>query len=529
MRSTFGGLSTAFTALQANQKRLDLVGQNLANMNTPGYTRQQLDTSSLQYSSPMAHFMNGTESMVGFGVRMNGVSQIRDPFLDAQYRTQMTKSSYTDSLQSSLDSLSKILDESDKAGIRQAFDDIQSTLAQMQDPSKVVDSVYESELRARMQALTNLLNDASSKIEDAQNHELQKLDGTGTSEQGAVQKVNDILSQIGSLNRQIKDNQILGQPSLELMDKRNLLLDELSSYVPIEITYTKDAARSSDKDWPLDLKVEMVYTDTDGSNKRLTLVDGTNGKGDENYGKLSVTPGSSTPPSSTSISFEKAASSTGANDVTVSANGAQLSSGSIQASLDMLGKDGSLTATGTALADFNDVKGYQYYTQRLDELAAEFAKAINGCNGTAGDLLTNKVDGTQPVTAATIGISKGWINGSIHISKEGDNSADAVLDMLQAMKDPRATLGNKSFADFMNNVSTGLANESSKNINALKTNVTVLNGIQGSRDSVSGISMDEEATNMMAYLSAYNAASRLMTAMDEALETLIKGTGLVGR
>ena len=81
----------------------------------------------------------------------------------------------------------------------------------------------------------------------------------------------------------------------------------------------------------------------------------------------------------------------------------------------------------------------------------------------------------------------------------------------------------------MNHVSTQLATDSSSNTTALKTNVTVLNSIQSSRDSISGVSMDEEATNMMTYVSAYNAASRLMTALDEVLNTLINNTGMVGR
>lgn len=86
IRSTFSGLSTALTAIQANQKRLDIIGQNLANMNTVGYTRQQLETSSLNYSGPVGHYMNGSATVVGFGVSMNKVSQIRDPYLDVQYR-----------------------------------------------------------------------------------------------------------------------------------------------------------------------------------------------------------------------------------------------------------------------------------------------------------------------------------------------------------------------------------------------------------------------------------------------------------
>lgn len=90
-------------------------------------------------------------------------------------------------------------------------------------------------------------------------------------------------------------------------------------------------------------------------------------------------------------------------------------------------------------------------------------------------------------------------------------------------------LGNNSYSDFMNNVSVTLASDSSSNQTSLKTDVIVLNGIHNSRDSVSGVSLDEEAANMMAFSSAYNAASRLMTAFDEALDRLINNTGLVGR
>ena len=75
------------------------------------------------------------------------------------------------------------------------------------------------------------------------------------------------------------------------------------------------------------------------------------------------------------------------------------------------------------------------------------------------------------------------------------------------------------------NLSTQLASDSSSNQTALKTGTTVLNSIQDSRDSLSGVSLDEEATNMMAYVSAYNAASRMMTALDEVLNTLINNTG----
>lgn len=193
VRATFAGFSTALSALQANQKRLDIVGQNLSNMNTAGYTRQQLETSSLNYTNPIAHYMNGSEIAVGFGVHMDKVSQIRDPYLDAQYRTQMKKAGYAESMQTSLDVLSRPFDESNIDGIRTAIDDIQAVLTDMQDLDKFHDAVFESDLRSRMNELTNLLNDAARQIESAEKSEFSKLDGKGTSENGAVDTVNQIL------------------------------------------------------------------------------------------------------------------------------------------------------------------------------------------------------------------------------------------------------------------------------------------------------------------------------------------------
>ena len=596
IRATFAGFSTALSALQANQKRLDITGQNLANMNTAGYTRQQLKTSSLNYTNPISHYMNGSEISVGFGVKMDGVTQIRDPYLDAQYRSQIQKSGYTDSIQTSLDRLSRFLDESHIKGINQAFTNINATLELMHDPLNVNDPIFESELRSRMQALTNLLNDGARKITEAEKSEFSTLDGTGTSEMGSVQQINTMLEQIGQLNRQIKQNQIYGQPSLELMDERNLLLDELASFIPIEVSYYQDyvldgshssglenssGAYHTDskgnaiakKDWPSDLRVEMTYVDDKGTSHKITLVEGTIGTGRDNIGKLTMTKEDGTAadindPTNVALTFTDPTKAAPNNSVTLSNGTNQFPSGagSVQGSLDMLWKKG----TGDPV---NNVKGYEYYRDELDNLAKSFATVMNTLNGLYEPtglngqppanadavnstttnkfaILTNKEDSTDPdITAANIGISQDWVNGTIHISTQGENSNDTVSNMLEAMTatypyskltinntplfDKNSTtpinLRNNSFADFINSTSAILANDSYSNTEALKNNVIVLNGIQNSRDSISGICLDEEASNMMMFMSAYNAASRLMTTLDEALNTLINGTGVVGR
>ncbi len=630
VRASFAGFSTALSAIQANQKRLDITGQNLANMNTPGYTRQALKVSSLNYTHPVSHYMNGSEIVVGFGVHMEKVTQIRDPYLDIQYRNQMQKSGYTDSMQEALDRLANVFDESQINGIRKAFDDIQSTLNNMADPSKNENAIYDSELRIRMQALTNLLNEASREIDTAEAEELAKLDGRNVNEQGSVERINDILQQIGTLNRQIKKNQIMGQQSLELMDERNVLLDELSSYIPIEVEYYKDPnhdGKNPDgtvnekelydydgkgnkigrKEWPDDLRVNMVYEETDANGittkKTLTLVEGTVGSDDENYGRVEIgifddagkfdsdPMKTAADPTNvglifhgsektldpngnetvgTAVDFKRELDTTANPPTATIKNQFATNSSSVQASLDMLWKDGKTTG-------INDVNGYEYYRNQLDNLAYSFAHVMNTLNiegnrhnANSDDyfLLANKdvpgQTGLSGITAANIGINKEWTAGNVTIGtiaknitstnkdrdpNENGSKNETLLNMYEAMTGsypysnliysdgPNAgkpvfgnvDLKNNSFSDYMNYTSTVLANDSYKNTQLLKANMTVLNGIQNSRDSISGVSLDEEASNMMMYMSAYNAASRLMTTLDEALNTLISSTGIVGR
>jgi flagellar hook-associated protein 1 FlgK len=296
------------------------------------------------------------------------------------------------------------------------------------------------------------------------------------------------------------------------------------------------------KDWPDDLEVSMNYIDAQGKSQKLILVNGSdlgaNGL-TKNYGQLSVLNGDHKPaasvsdPTNISIKFEKAPSYKGNGqaaadaDVYAELKGIHFEGGSLQASLDMLQK----TGTGKVInGSVDDVRGYQYYSGKLDQLASTFAESMNdinnkGKNPKDQNLLSNSTDdSTNGITAGNIGISKGWTSGTIHISTNGTNRTDTVLEMIAAMKDT-TKLNGKTFADYMNNLSTQLASDSSSNQTALKTGTTVLNSIQDSRDSLSGVSLDEEATNMMAYVSAYNAASRLMTALDEVLNTLISNTG----
>lgn len=589
VRATFSGFDTALSALRMNQKKLDLVGHNLANMNTEGYTRQELKTSSINYENPTSFYMNSNDVNVGFGVAMDEVRQLRDQFLDGQYRTQNGKTSYNESIGESLKSLSLFLDETKVNGIRSSFDDIQRSLTNMQDPSKVQDPVYEGELMSRVQAMTTLMNSAAESIHQAEKNEFHKIDGTNTSENGAIQKINSLVSDIGDLNNRIKKNQLLGNPALELQDQRNLKLDELSKYVPIEVEhfseeyssptppttryriYNYDSAGNikGRSDWPEDVRVNLVYRDSSAGNgaevKKITLVNGAidadlqdaSGK-HNNVGKVELAAGTIDSPLNTKLTFtgfQKRGAA--ADSFTTDAKDVRFSSGSVQASLDMLStSDVRALVRGGGTINLADLKAsnemnnysYDYYMGKLDLLAETFTKNMNEVNKKGNTnyagvtnpnhvLMINKdnAGGNDPsnVTAANIGISRGWVNGTTHIGTNGfrngpsatnrGDTTDTVLEMLEQMTSPMMKMNNTktNYADYMNNVSTTLATDSYANKNAQEINKAVLEGINNSRDQLSGVSLDEEAANMMTYTSSYNAAARLMTALNETLETLL--------
>ena len=604
IRATFAGFDTALSAMRMNQKKLDVVGHNLANMNTEGYTRQDMKTSSINYKNPTSFYTNSNETNVGYGVAMDGMRQLRDQFLDKQYRAQNGRASYSQELGESLKALSRFLDETKINGLRASFDDIQKSLLNMQDPSKIQDPVYEGEFMGRVQAMTQLLNSAAEGIIQAEKNEFRKIDGTGTSENGAIQKINTLVQEIGDLNRRIKKNQLMKHPSLELMDERNKRLDELSKYIPIEVEtfseeytsatppttryriYNYDSAGNvtGRSDWPEDIRVNLVYRDSTGGNtevKKITLVNGSidadlkDATGRHyNVGKVELAtpalpaqPYSEDNPLNTQLKFIGFKKRVGAPDsFTTDTSKVRFASGSVQANLDMLSSCDirQLSHAGGVinLADLkasNEMTSYSFdfYMGKLDLLAETFTKNMNAVNkkgntdynGTVTPnptnpnhvLLINRDKTAGPtggnipddVTAANIGISKGWVNGTTHVGTHGfrngptltnqGDTTDTVLEMLEQLISPMMKMNNTktSYGDYMNNVSTTLATDSYANNNAHTINKTVLDGLNTSRDQLSGVSLDEEAANMMTFQSSYNAAARLMTTLNDTLETLL--------
>ena len=232
IRSTFAGFTTAQLAMGASQRSIDVTGQNIANINTEGYTRQRLDVASLNLKNG-SFYNSSNRTRVGYGVDMLGISQLRDPFLDAQYRSQIAKLGTTDAHAAGLEKLQVAFDESTTSGVRDAFINLSSalqTLSKDDGYTKENDTV----VRSRMQILVNLFREKAVSLQDIRENTREDFQSTD------IKDLNAALKNIAELNTSIKNSQVLGNNALELMDERNKLLDELGSYLPISVNYIQE-------------------------------------------------------------------------------------------------------------------------------------------------------------------------------------------------------------------------------------------------------------------------------------------------
>ena len=580
MSSTFGSFSTARLGIYAAQKGLDVTGNNITNINTPGYTRQRLDQVSLVTTASDKYFSQ-YNTRVGQGVLTTGVSQLRDPGLDLLYRSAQANVGTYGQMLSGLEDIASILDEVGKGDGDQ---DDGVILNQMNDLRDLINQAvtngidgYDRLIYSSAKALCRLFNKAAN--------DLTELKGTYESylEQD-VSRVNTILTSIRDLNVSIRNADIRGDEALELRDQRNLLLDELSAYVKIDVKYTTEQVGAG-------LMVEKLTVSL-GSGDHNTLVDG------EYASQLSLSTPAANPdyPDRSDLPYLDAnnqptdswtlAQSTenpnygitlqplrdvfgelalqdrdDPNSPPVDAAGAVLDDndlyGSIQSLRELLTEEGEY-ATGADVAADPDAaakRGIPYYQMALDSLAKEFADQMNQLNNVDGvdipgegnlfstgsntDEAYDPADPTKCIiTASNISVSKGWADGAVSMlssrdpdASSGDTSnlaaflnlfgVDQSFDPKDVDADATGAVYRGTFEDMLLRIESTLA-EDQMTVNDVYNNYTITsNEIYTDRDSVSGVDLNDEATSLMVYQKAYTAACRLMTTLNDALDSLM--------
>ena len=540
VRSTFFGFEASKSALFSSQKALDIVGNNLANANTDGYTRQRVETTATTYSASINRFSTSTVGQAGAGVTTLGVSQIRDQFIDKNYRGELSDSSYYGKAKEILTEIQGAIpdaaDITTNSGLTGALENIYTALSKyVQNPT------YESEaniVKSSFASMVQVLHDASNSLREIEARETADLGTT-------VDRVNTILQNIQLNNSAIstQKNSLSTTDSAyfspnELMDRQNLLLDELSKYTNISVSQNPDKTVNVSF-VNADSTETQVVNGADTSSKVATL----SNKDANNKDTTTLTLTTYTKQSDGT--FE-------ASDPAAFSS----KSGTLKSYVDVLtGNGAKATATGEGTT-----QGIPYYRTMLDSFAKKLVEVANKAIPTDKDNLTTyktlldakAADGTvAPVTAANISISSEWAKDSSYfifnkndnvedyaqllltkISGKGDekfqfgaftkdSNSDGTLD---AYDDSSETFtGN--FENYVTNMVGKIGTDVSANTNSYTAKKAVADDFLSQRESNSGVQRDEETANMLVYQKAYQASARIMSVMDNLLDTLINDLG----
>lgn len=465
MSGTFNGLNAATTALWAHRRSLDVAGQNIANVNTAGYSRQRAELQALGGSAVPAFF--SVSDGIGGGVSVDQVIRIRDVFLEGRGHTEHANYARMSVEAGALSQVETAFREPGEHGI-------QSLMADMWDGWEAVTNgpdakATRSQVLQQMEALVGGLHFASSSLDAQWNQSRENLEVL-------VADVNAAATTIADLNQAIQRGTRTGLPVNSLLDQRDVLVMKLADQAGATVRQSGDG---------------MVDVSIGG----VTVVSGADAL------KLAV-----------AGSLDMAGTDTDKVRVVTAVGGH------------------TVHPDGTAGGQLTALNGiFPTYQADLDALAAGIAAAVNGVHGTAydqagnlgGDVFVSSDGGA--ITAATIRLAfedTELIAASAFAGPNNDSSkADEIAQLRNKAGGPDATY-RKLVVQL--GVEAAVANR------GLEIQDVITTQVDAARESVAGVNLDEEMTNMLSYQHAYAAAGRLVSAIDEALDVLINRTGRVG-
>ncbi len=473
---TFFGLEIARRGLAAHQKSLEVTGHNIANANTPGYSRQEaVHTAGIPYPAPGAG--SGTSpGQLGSGVEISEIRRIRNEYLDTQVRDSTSAQSYWESKTEIMDQIESIFPEPDGRGIQEVmlnfFSDWQDLNNSPQDDgikAAVVESGKE---------LARLFRDTREQLDNVSESIIG--DGSGEIFKGKlfdqVSRVKELSAQLTNLNESIVRVKQEGRQPNDLLDKRDMLVNELSEFGPIKVTAGSDGG----------IKVTMF-------DDALTLVE----------------------PGRELIDIKVTASG---SDITLETTMDNASTQTITLSDITEASNGSLVGTVSAWQNNNS------FMTELDALANELGEQVNSAydpHVSLGlplnffvNLSSDPLDGTNGGA------------GNIFVETTIKNSP-AQLDGTQALNVARlrnktfTDIGDSTFENFYQGFIATLGSKTKSAQNMSENQQAILDQITSLQQSASGVSLDEELSRMIQFQYGYQASARVMNVMDSLLDTLI--------
>ena len=552
MASTFFGLGVAYSGLSANQMALNTVSHNIANANTPGFARQRL---TMQANSPDT--FPSVPGTIGKGVGMDNVQQIRDLFLDEKYRGENTKLGEYSALSSVYSTLEAIFNEPSDSGITTVMDEFFSALHEL---NKAPESLTTRALvRQRSIALQEAIGGLSESLEREQKNLDFEIEVVST-------QINGYAKQIADLNETIYQTELNGQKANDLRDQRNLVLDKLSELVDINY-YEDDMGRfyvdvtgralvshydydqlkviertSRDNPFDLDRLNDLEWEsgstfDTTGG-KLKALIDMRDNIDGEQKGipyyvdKLNqfadtlVTEINRVHKSGYDLNAETGTNLFTINNMTTAEfEDYLLTSGfNGQAGVDV---SNAVTAGTAGLTDEEKIneKIHENITAILENNPAYEGKSIKFVQGKY--IVVDRIQAKELTLAKDIEMDLDKIAASATAEGAPGDGGNA-LDLAEV----RHNTGLYAWGspdDFLKSLISNLGVDAQDAIRNEDNETVLLKQIEFNRQSIMGVSLDEEMTNMIKFQQAYNASARMINVIDEMIDLVVNRLGTVGR
>jgi flagellar hook-associated protein 1 FlgK len=455
-----GILNIASQALMTQQKAINVTGHNIANVNTPGYSRQRLQIST---NTPSYSYMG----LVGNGVHADGIERIYDRFLSTQINNENQALGRWDAQKGAVEVVEMIFNESDGYGLSQAmskFWDAWHSLTN--NPAGLTERQV---LITNSQVLTSTFNQLDADLRKSQ----KDLD---LSVEGTVADINRLAEQVTDLNAKILSAESDASSANDYRDQREQVLKALSELIDVN-----------------------TYEDSYGA-VHVLVADGRPLVGAGQQWQLSTQVNAQN--LHDVVWLDRSGTPT---DITADIGGGKLK--------------GYLDVRDTIIPD--DMN-------RLDTLAQELMADVNALHqagfaldGSAGEVFFN-------------GLGSGNIALNTNIAADPDliaAAADALTvpgDSRQAMEIAKLQYqltmnGNTAtYNDYYSALIRDTGNEVLKSDAYYHHQSDMLNQLENRRESISGVSLDEEMINLIKFQNAYTASAKMISAADELLQTVLQ-------
>jgi flagellar hook-associated protein 1 len=467
MSGLFPVLQMGGGALNAQQMALQATGQNITNANTPGYSRQRVSLCAAAPNQVDGH-------QVGAGVTVASVDRIVDKFLNEQLAVETGTLAFLEARKESLDRLEAAFADTEEYGLSGTLSAFWNAWQELSnDPGS---DVTRTQLLSAGEDLSSTFNRISTDLDRIASDIDRGLLGT-------VDEINELARRIADLNVKIARSESGGASSNDYRDSRDSLVNEMATMMDISTFESENG---------------MLAIMVGNGNMLVNR---------EAHYRVSAVPDGA--------GFHDLAVEDGAGEERPFSD--SVTSGRIGALIALRDSD---------IADYAD---------RLDQLAGSLIQAVNDVHGKGygirleadGNYVTG-IDFFSGTSAGDMALSRevGADNRLIAAATEqgavpGDNrNASAIA----ALQNESFTIGDQAavrFSDFYASLLSGLGSESRQASSAVEHGKSVVSQLGAFRESVSGVSLDEEMVNLMVFRHSYEAAARMVRTMDELIQSIL--------